>query len=144
MTTENDVAIAAIEAQTAIEINNANNETAVELAEIHAEATETLHSERDDTQWRLNSLEERNRELEAEIALLRALPQVSSPLEAETAETLETIAEELAATTSIPVSTSEETNLTQTEATEKSEDESLALEIPPLLELERKPKIMLV
>jgi hypothetical protein len=142
--TENDVAIAAIQAQTAIEINNANNETAIELAEIHAEATETLHNESDDTQWRLNSLEERNRELEAEIARLKEANLVSSPPEQVAEEILEAIAEEPPQTDLTPQSTSGETVSTETEPSEKSAEESLTLEIPPLLEVEPKRKIMLV
>jgi len=144
MTTENDVAIAAIQAQTAIEINNANNETAVELAEIHAETTETLHNESNE-QWHLNSLEDRIRELEAENLLLKATPPPSFSPEAETTEALETMAEELQATDLTPVSMSEETSSIQTEVSERSEDAKPEAEvIIPLLELERKPKIQLV
>lgn len=138
-TNENDVAIAAIEAEAAVIINAQNNEAQTEATEALAEV-ETARLESDE-KWA--SLIAENQRLQTELATLQAsLLPVS--LE-EAPEVVETIAEEIAeeiAEDLTPQSTSEETSLTPTEAIEKSEDEKPV--VPPVLAIGRKPIIQLV
>jgi len=135
------VAIAAIEAEAAITINAQNNETAIEIAETHAETDQT----------RIESNERWNF-LEAELALARAkileletslASQQPVSLQGETTTLAEEIAEEIAEDLT-PLSTSVETVSTPTEVIEEKEEEKPVAEIPPLLEIGRKPIIRLV
>ena len=134
------VAIAAIEAEAAITINAQNNETAIEIAETHAETDQT----RIESNERWNYLEAEVQRLTTQNNELVTLLALQQPVSSQGETTLaEEIAEEIAEDLT-PLSMSEETVSTPTEAIEEKEEEKPVAEIPPLLEIGRKPIIRLV
>jgi cell division septum initiation protein DivIVA len=117
--TDNEVAIAAIEAEARVAEAAIHADARVEEAAIHADA----NRERDEAWQTISRLEAEMGEMRAELDALRASP-ISSPLEAE--EVAETIAEELEDLT--PPSTLAPTSETLTEASQESGDGKLALD----------------
>jgi hypothetical protein len=133
------IAIAAIQAQAAVTINAQNNEAAIEIAETHAETDQN----RIESNTECLSLQEQLAQARARIVELETLQASPSPVSSQ--EVAETIAEEVVAeiaTDLTPLSTSQETVETQTEAIEKSEDERQEVELVALPG--RKPLVLLV
>jgi hypothetical protein len=143
-TTDNDVAVAAIQADAQVQIAAIEADASVAREESYAEVQKARIDNEEDISWRMSRLEERQTEILAKLEVLTT-PAITEPLpislEEATTEVVEAASETLEATNLIPQSTSTETSETQTEASEKSEEESL---LPPLLEVGRKPIIKLV
>lgn len=146
-TNENDVAIAAIEAERDIAIAETHTEARVAEAEAHAEiVTASIESE-NEWQVRISHLENELATTRAELLALQQ-PPISSPPETEavtviTEETAEAIADQIATESDlIPTSTLGETSETLTEAIEKSVVDGP--DLPPLVSVGRKPIVKLV
>jgi len=135
------IAIAAIQADAAVIINEQNNEAALAIAEVHAETDET----RIESNTECLSLEAQLAQALATIQQLQSEKVLASQSEVSLAETQMEIAEEIVeeiAENLTPLYTSEETVETPTEVIEKSEEEKPGLEILALPG--RKPLRLLV
>lgn len=134
---DNEVTIAAIEADKEIKIEEIRAEARVEEAEAYAEA----QTAPEDDKWTiLEKLASTLETVETRLATLELMQTSLALVEEMEAETIaEEVAEELNDLT--PQSMSAPTSETQTEVIEKSEEESL---IPPVVEVSGKPIIRLV
>jgi hypothetical protein len=147
-TTENDVAIAAIEADKEITIAQIEADARVAVEESYNEARVEVSENESNEQWDMSLLISELQAMKAELQELKQSQQVLTALEvAEQLETqeqaeamAETIAEELSNST--PQSMSDQTSEMQTVAIEESGAESPV--IPPLLEIDKKPIFRLV
>lgn len=149
--TDNDVTIAAIEADTSIQIAQIEADARVAVEESYNEARVAeaeAQSNQDNELWAtINRLASQVETLTVEIQTLKTMEtmelQAQPSLEEVTEEVAEAVSETLTENDLTQVSTSPLTSETPTEVSAESEEESQAL-LPPLLEVDRKPIIRLV
>jgi hypothetical protein len=137
VTTDNDVAIAAIEASARVEVAAIDAEARIADATIHAEA----RTETEDQSWHINLLQAELAEVKAKLELLTPVA-ILEPTLISSEESSETVIVE-GAESLTPLFTSEEISETPTEAIEKSAEEKQAQEARPEHSA-RRPLIKLV